>query len=346
MRGKKRSSPPFPGDPGDPRGFRATAEAFLQAQLVAGIAPATERTYRRNLAYFVAWALDRDLARPADVARPAIERYQVHVHQHRKTNDQPLTFAVQHQRLLVVQLFFRWLARQNLVLFNPAADLDLPKVRRGLPKDVLTVPEAEAILAAPDLTHPLGLRDRAILEVLYSTALRRSEAARLSIYDIDRDRGTVVVRLGKGRKDRVVPIGTRAVAWIDKYLADARPLFVRPPDPGTLFLTPAGDPMHPDHLTSLGGKYRKAAGVEKRGSCHIFRHSAATLMLENGADVRLIQEMLGHSNLSTTSIYTRVSIRQLKEVHEATHPGAALEKKTPDDPAGRRDSSSSNVTST
>jgi len=330
MRGKKGVSAPFPGDAADPRGFHALAEAFCEAQLVAGLEATTVRTYRRNLGYFVAWALERELARPQAATRAHVERYQAHLHHHQKANGQPLSYAVQHQRLLAVQVFFRWLARHNLVLFNPAADIEMPKVRRELPKDVLSAAEAETILAQPDLTHPIGLRDRAILEVLYSSGIRRTEASRLTLYDIDRERGTLIVRLGKGRKDRVVPVGARAVAWIDRYIADARPLFATTPDAGRLFLSPAGAPMHPDHLTRLGGKYRKAAGVAKKGSCHIFRHTAATLMLENGADVRLIQEMLGHASLATTQIYTRVSIRRLKEVHQATHPGAALEKKTSD----------------
>jgi integrase/recombinase XerD len=125
-----------------------------------------------------------------------------------------------------------------------------------------------------------------------------------------------------------VPIGERALAWVARYLADVRPSLVYPPDPGRLFLSDAGDPMVTDALSRLARKYLDAAGVKKRGACHLFRHAMATLMLENGADVRFIQDILGHTSLESTQVYTHVTIRKLKEVHAATHPGANLNGKT------------------
>jgi integrase/recombinase XerD len=172
----------------------------------------------------------------------------------------------------------------------------------------------------------LGLRDRAMMEVLYSTGIRRVELSNLELFDIDRERGTLTVRQGKGRKDRVVPIGERALGWIAKYLATARPELVAPPDHPTLFLNDRGEKLGVVYLTHLIGGYVEAAKTGKTGSCHLFRHTMATLMLEGGADVRHIQEILGHVQLSTTSIYTRVSIRHLKAVHDATHPGAKSAK--------------------
>jgi integrase/recombinase XerD len=135
-----------------------------------------------------------------------------------------------------------------------------------------------------------------------------------------------MVRQGEGRKDRVVPIGERALAWIEKYLADVRPQLALEPDDGTLFLAVKGGPFNPDVLTSMVRGYVEASEVGKKGSCHLFRHATATLMLEGGADVRYVQEMLGHAGLNTTQIYTRVSITKLKEIHTATHPGAKLRK--------------------
>ena len=139
-------------------------------------------------------------------------------------------------------------------------------------------------------------------------------------------RGTVTVRQGKGKKDRMVPIGERAVAWVRRYVDEARPQLVLPPDHGVLFLTQDGEEISRERLTQRMGDYVKAADIGKTGSCHLFRHTCATLMLEGGADIRYIQEMLGHVELTTTQIYTRVSIRRLKAVHSLTHPSAKHER--------------------
>jgi integrase/recombinase XerD len=170
------------------------------------------------------------------------------------------------------------------------------------------------------------VRDRAILETVYSTGVRRSELAGLRRYDLDHERGTVLVRQGKGRKDRVIPIGERALHWVDRYLLEARPRFVSEPDEGFLFLTSHGDPFTPEGMTDVVRKYVRASGVKKPGACHLFRHTMATVMLENGADIRFIQQMLGHAKLTTTEIYTQVSVRKLKEVHRMTHPTGRLEE--------------------
>ena len=183
---------------------------------------------------------------------------------------------------------------------------------------------SDAPMNTPDLKTTLGIRDRAILEMLYSTGIRRRELVGVSAYDVDHMRGTLMIRYGKGQRDRVVPIGERALAWIDKFLRDARQQLVVEPDPGWLFLTATGGQLPPDWLTGMVRGYLKSAGVPKKGSCHLFRHSMATAMLEGGADVRFIQAMLGHASLRSTEIYTRVSIQKLKEVHSATHPGAKL----------------------
>jgi integrase/recombinase XerD len=219
-----------------------------------------------------------------------------------------------------LRVWFRWLSRERHILHNPASELELPRLEHRLPKHVLTVAEVEAVLAQPDVHDPLGLRDRAIVETLYSTGMRRLELAHLKLYDLDTERGTVMIRQGKGKKDRMIPIGERAAAWIDKYVREARPHLVVEPDDGTVFLSSAGEPFSIDHLSDLVRGYVDAAKIGKRGACHLFRHTMATLMLEGGADIRFIQAMLGHADLSTTQIYTLVSIRKLKEIHTATHP--------------------------
>ncbi len=161
------------------------------------------------------------------------------------------------------------------------------------------------------------------------------ELANLKVYDIDAERGTVTIRQGKGRKDRVIPIGERALAWITKYVQDARLELLTGPDDGTVFVNYLGVGFERLQLTTLVRNYLMKSKIGKTGGCHLFRHTMATLMLENGADVRVIQEMLGHARLSTTELYTRVSINLLKQVYSATHPAAHL--KQPGAPAVAKD---------
>src|SRR3990172_13376184 len=165
------------------------------------------------------------------------------------------------------------------------------------------------------------------MEVLYSTGVRRKEVAGLSLYDIAHEQGTVTVRQGKGKKDRVIPIGERALRWVDKYVTEVRPQYVMEPDDGFLFLNNEGKQLGLGYLGDRVRAYVKAADIGKRGACHIFRHTMASLMLANGCDVRFIQEMLGHSDLSSTQGYTQVTITRLKEIHTATHPAAKLVRK-------------------
>ena len=161
------------------------------------------------------------------------------------------------------------------------------------------------------------------MEILYSTGVRRSEVARLNRVDIHPGRGVLAVRQGKGRKDRFVPISDRALNWLQRYLDEIRPDWVLEPDKGHVFLEPTGLPIGVDRYSRIVGKIIKESDIGKGGGCHLFRHTVATLMLENGADIRYIQEMLGHADISTTEIYTHVSIAKLKHVHSLTHPTTA-----------------------
>jgi integrase/recombinase XerD len=311
-----------PGDPGDAHGFPALVEEFCTDLLARGYSPATVTNRRQGLAQLATWLADRGVSRPVEVNRPMLVRYQRHLFHYRKADGDPLSFRSQNQRLLTVRAFYKWAVRNNLILSNPASELELPKVERRLPRPSLSITEAELVLAGPDLSSLAGLRDRAMLEVFYSTGIRRAELAHLALFDLDADRLTLMVRQGKGRKDRMVPIGARALAWVERYLIEARPQLAVEPDDGTLFLTVDGHGFSVDRLTQLARSYVVASGVAKQGACHLFRHTMATLMLEGGADIRFIQQMLGHADISTTQIYTHVSIRQLQAIHAATHPGA------------------------
>jgi integrase/recombinase XerD len=213
-----------------------------------------------------------------------------------------------------------------VILSNPASELELPRKGVQLPREVLNEREVEVVLGQPDTSDRYGVRDRTMMEVLYSTGIRRRELAELGLYDIDAVRGTLMVRSGKGNKDRVVPIGERALAWVDKYVREARGDLVTLPDCGVMFLSRFGEGISLTSLSQKVREYIKSANVGKTGSCHLFRHTMATMMLERGADIRFIQEMLGHADISSTQLYTRVSIKRLQEVHAATHPSAKLDR--------------------
>jgi integrase/recombinase XerD len=307
----------------------ARVAEFLESRLARHHSVRTVEWTESNLRRFLEWCEERSLRNPTEVTRPILERYQRWLFYYRTKAGRPLSVASQHKRLAAVLAFFRWMAKSNLILFNPASELELPRLDRRLPRQVLSISEVEQILSLPDVAALGGIRDRAILETLYSTGIRRSELANLGLYDIQADSGTLMVRLGKGRKDRVVPIGERALGWIEKYLVEVRPHLVVEPDDGALFVSHLGHAFTPHHLTDIVRDYIEKAAIGKTGSCHLFRHTMATLMLESGADIRFIQAMLGHAKLETTSVYTYVSIRKLKEVHELTHPGSRLGRRAP-----------------
>ena len=306
----------------DPDGFGRWIARHLEWMQVHNYSKHTVERREPSLVYFARWCEMRGVLRPRDVTKPIVERYQRHLFYYRKANGRPLSWASQVNGLNPIKVFFSWMARQNALLWNPASDIEFPKIPKRLPRAVLSAFEAEAVLAQPDLSEPQGIRDRAILEVLYSTGIRRSEVVGLKLSDLDSERGTLLVREGKGRKDRMVPIGARASEWVDKYILDVRPELAVDAHEATVFLGLQGEPLAAAYLTHRVGRYVDAANIGKTGACHLFRHTMATLMLEGGADVRFIQAILGHASLESTEIYTRVSIRMLKAVHDASHPAA------------------------
>lgn len=309
--------------------FNAYKAEFLEASLASGLSPYTGGIRARALDSFIRWADERGLARPQDVTRPILQRYQRFLFHYRKNDGAPLAFSTQATLLNPVRAFFKWLTVENHLLYNPAADLVVPRTPRQLPKVLLTVADVEQVMVQPDVDTPMGLRNRAMLETFYSTGIRRLELSRLTLYDVDTERGTLMVRQGKGRKDRLVPIGERACRWIDRYVAEVRPQLILEPDHGALFVTDYGEPFEKNRLGDMVKRYMRTAGFE-HGACHAFRHAMATHMLEGGCDIRYIQAMLGHSELSTTEIYTQVSIGKLQEIHAATHPAKLTRAPTSD----------------
>lgn len=292
---------------------------FVEWTGVIGLSPDTAAIRARGLDTFIRWCDERGIHRPHDITRPILQRYQRHLFHYRKSNGEPLAYSTQATLLQPLRAFFKWLTVENHILYNPAADLEIPRQIRQLPKLMLSIEEVEAILAIPDVTTPMGLRNRAMLETLYSTGIRRAELMNLKLHDVDTHGGVLVVRQGKGRKDRVVPLGARAARWIDKYCEEVRPQLIVGQDSGHLFVTDYGEPYQKNRLSDMVKRYVRAAGFAQ-GSCHAFRHAMATHMLTGGCDIRHIQVILGHAELTTTQIYTHVSIQQLKEIHALTHP--------------------------
>jgi integrase/recombinase XerD len=327
----KAPGPQLPRDTSmDAHPLMRYVNAHCEWMLVHGYSERTVKARRHPLHLFIVWCAERGLDDPRSITPPMLERYQRHLYYYRKENGAPLTLGTQHGRLAPLKTFFQWLAREHHILYNPASELALPKQPQRLPRATLTVVEVEAILNQADPSVSQGLRDRALLELLYSTGLRRMELAALALYDVDRTRRLVFVREGKGRKDRVVPLGARACAWLDKYLIEVRPSLAAG-DIDRLFLDDYGQAMTPETIADKVKRYMAFAGIHKPGATHLFRHACATHMLENGADIRYIQALLGHAKLTTTQIYTHVSIDKLREVHDATHPAKLTRTHARDD---------------
>lgn len=305
-------------DPSDPQGLLFLMGRYLEYLRIRNY---TEQTlFHRNhrMVTFRLFCEQLGITQARAVTRAVVLNYQSYLFHYRKSDGNPLTVGTQKHWLSALCHFFSWLTREGHVLYNPASDLELPRKEQRLPKEILTHEQVEAILNIPNVRDALGLRDRAILETLYSTGIRRQEMCNLVIGDVQIDRGMVRVEQGKGRKDRYVPIGERALRWIEKYLIEARPKLCPSINEQALFLSAWGQKLSASRIgTHLHG-ILKQAGI--KGSCHIFRHSFATVLLENGCDIRHIQVMLGHANMDTTQVYTHVSMRAIKEAHQRCHP--------------------------
>lgn len=343
----KTSSPATPkpiryaGNPAINGGFHHYLIDFLNWQHALNYSPDTLKNRRIELGYFIDWCEDRSLYTPNDINRAVLERYRLYIFAYRSTrNDLPLSFQVQAKRLIAVRVFFKWLTRNHHLLLNPASELDLPKQEKRLPRHVLTIAEIAQIINSTDINEPsgLGIRDRAMLETLYSTGMRRAELINLNLTDVDAERGTVLIRQGKGKKDRMVPIGERAIAWIRRYIHEVRPRYLDDANDPTLFLSRQYERLSGKQLSGIVKKIIDQSGLQRlqtagvlNSACHLFRHACATHMLENGADIRYIQALLGHAELTTTEVYTRVAILKLKEIHQATHP-ARLTRQNPENP--------------
>jgi integrase/recombinase XerD len=291
--------------------------AFLtHVRVEKGLSANTVSAYRRDLLKFDEFAKKRKLALEA-VRSDDLVDFLASLYR------QKLESRTVARHLVTLRNFFRYAQVQELIAEDPSLNLESPKIRRSLP-GYLRLEEVEKILARPDEKTPLGLRDRAMLEVLYSTGLRVSELISLRVMDVDRSAGCIRC-IGKGDKERIVPIGKRALSLVERYLRDARPRLIgkkQQPSAPALFINSRGGTLSRVGVWKILSAYGRQAGLRVALTPHMLRHSFATHLLERGADLRSVQLMLGHSDISTTQIYTHVVEERLKQIYKAHHPRA------------------------
>jgi len=303
-------------------------EEYLTDSLAKGRSRGTVAYRRVYLGQLLAWLEEHVITRAHLVTPRILAEYVAHlttrVTAYHRERPSPLSVKTLAAEASVLRSFFTWLTARRVLLFNPAEDLQLGDRTDPLPKAVLTEAEIRTLLAAPG-TDTLGLRDRAILETLYSTGLRRSELCGLDLYDLDLANELVRVRGGKGGRDRVVPIGSWALAAIRRYVQDSRPELVARPKETALFVAAiTRRRLNVKTLNRLVRRHAEAAGIEKRVTPHVLRHTCATHLLQGGADLRHVQAILGHASIATTQIYTRVAVEDLCAVHRRHHPRRKL----------------------
>lgn len=279
-----------------------------------GASPRTAEAYLRDVARFATFCATKGAASPSTVSSRVLRDYVYHL------KDLGLSPSSIRRNVSAVRSYFRFMISEGELVSDPSEKLEAPKRWRSLP-EVLTVEEATKLVAAPSLDEPLAFRDRAMLELAYGAGLRVSEWITLSVKDVLMEDQLLRV-FGKGSKERLVPIGRKAIGAVAIYLRELRPKLEKGQGKGILFLNARGEPLSRMGAWKILRKYVEAAGISKPVSPHTLRHSFATHLLEGGADLRAVQEMLGHADISTTQIYTHVDREFLRSVHRQYHPRA------------------------
>lgn len=294
-------------------------QRFRQYLEVRNFAARTVEAYVQELRPFLKSLEAQQVTSLANLTRAQLEQYRTEIFYAKKRDQQALSVRTQIGKLGAVRQFVRFLVREDYLLSDVSVGFEMPKTPEILPRTILSEAETLRLLEAPSLSVPLGIRDRAILEVLYATAIRNSELCDLKLDSLDNARHLVRVDLGKGGKDRVVPLGEEAELWIDEYLREVRPQLERKSSPW-LFLTWRGQKFGRTSLAGVVLRWAKRAGLAKHATPHVLRHSCATHMLRRGASLRHLQALLGHATPNTTQRYTRVEISDLRKVLRRCHP--------------------------
>ena len=280
----------------------------------------TVETYLKCVDLFAKWLKKKDIEKITDITRSLIDEYQVDLSIKSEYTKSYLSLRTQHGKLCALKKYFEFLHKRGLIDINPTSHIDLPRVPKSPPSNFMTYKEVISILKAANTKDLIGLRDRAILELLYSVGIRNTELRSLSVNDIDFNNELIRI-YGKGRKERTIPIGKVALDYIYEYMQKVRPFLSNPKRPtDTLFLSKNGTKLMIDKLPDIINKYKARTSVKKRINAHTFRHSFATHLLLKGIDLRSLQELLGHSSLETTQIYTHLNLKDLKRAYSKSHP--------------------------
>jgi integrase/recombinase XerD len=296
-------------------------DKFCDHLVALNYAKKTVKSYTFYLNRFFAWCRGNGIGELAAATRDAIRDYQTYLFEEINPNTgQPNAVTYQNISLRAVKTFFRFLSETDYLVSDPAKSISYAREPQRLPRSILTQAEMKRLLAAPNTKTVLGYRDRTILEVLYSTGIRKEELNNILITDVDYNDGIIRINQGKGKKDRVVPIGKIACRYLENYIKAVRPSLIRDPYNNHLFLSLKGSKLSKNMVWTIVKNCVKKAKIKKTVSPHTFRHTCATLMLRNNANVRHIQELLGHASLDSTQVYARVSIVDLKAIHARCHP--------------------------
>lgn len=301
--------------------FDEELKDFVRCMGAKGYKPETQVDYAGNVSRFFDWLEGKGIRDVRRVGKDTLQAYVLHLGTAKGRKGGPIGYASVCARIRGVKRFFEWLESVQRILINPAEAIREPKRPNRLPRFVLSQEEVEWLLAVPDIMTPMGIRSRAILEVFYSTGIRLGEMVALKVEDINLDEGLLRVNEGKGAKDRVVPLGEMAKSFLKQYLAEVRPLLVRQGDSrGLLWMSNLGTALGRVAVGLMVRLAGREAGIEKPVSPHTLRHTFATHMVKNGADVILVSQLLGHSDLRVTQLYVKVAGVDVKKSHEATHP--------------------------
>ncbi len=307
----------------------AVAE-YLEDERARGLRPSTLKDLARRLRDWMRFSQERNLAEVTAVAPRDVRDYIADAARRAEGRAKTLDAAgYSRDFAFAVKRFFAWATRMNLVLADPTAEIEIPRVTVRLPRNILTLEEMKHLLAVPDVTTAVGLRNRALLEMLYSTGLRCRETTGLNLTDVDLKERRIFVGQGKRGKERVVPVGAEAANWMGRYVEEARPLLEWNSSEPAFFLGEHGARLSPGGIQMTLRDCRSAAGIEKWISPHSLRHTCATHLVQSGADIRYVQELLGHTRVTTTEIYTRVAPTDLEDAHRKHHPRGAKEPATP-----------------
>jgi integrase/recombinase XerD len=292
---------------------------LYQDHLQVRHAARTVSAYMADVRVFLGWIEEKGVEL-TDVRTQDLLAYQTDLYAARKKNGRPYSTSIQVNRITAVKSFFRFLYKRGFMLHDPAAAVEYPRSELRLPRAILTRQEARKLVEAPDARSPAGLRDRAILETFYATGIRVGELKKLTLQDVDTEERVLRVVMGKGGKDRNVPLTRAAAAAIEHYLLEARSKLPGARRSALLFLAPRGGVLHASTANDIVHAWAKQAGVKRVVTCHTFRHSVATHLLKGGADIRHIQALLGHASLQATERYTHVEVSDLMEVIRRAHP--------------------------